>query len=159
MPTTKPRIAVTLEPNDYEVVQRLSELTGDPKSRIIAELMQAVIEPLRRTVALLEAAQSAPIEIKQGLRNTVETMERELYQVAGHSLEQMDWLIDTLQARPGGRQAGLPASGPDSDPDGFEAYSNARMKSRPPLCNTGVRSPVSVDKSKRKKPSKPCGSK
>ena len=154
MPTKKPRIAITLEPHYYEIVSRLSQLTGDPKSKILSELFETVAEPLMRTVALLEAAQSAPAQVKAGLRSTVEQIEKELTEVAGTSMGQMDWLIDMLrggsQAAAGERPRPAPAPETGPDEDGFEAYCNSRMKPRPPLCNTGVRSRKTPGKTKPK---------
>lgn len=92
----KPRIAIYLPPHVYETIKRLSELNGEPMSRIVAELVEAVSEPLIRTVALLEAAASAPQQIKDGLRGTVQQMERDLYGAAGYSIGQMDWLINEM---------------------------------------------------------------
>jgi hypothetical protein len=92
----KPRIAIYLQPHVYETINRLSELNGEPMSRIVAELVEAVSEPLIRTVALLEAAASAPQQVKDGLRGTLQQMERELYGAAGYSIGQMDWLIDEM---------------------------------------------------------------
>lgn len=103
MPTAKPRIAITLPPHTYEVIRRLAELNGQPMSRIVSELVEAVAEPLMRTVAFLEAAAAAPKEVKDGLRGTVEAMERELYGAAGYSLGQMDWLMQEMQKGGGGR--------------------------------------------------------
>lgn len=96
MPTAKPRIAITLPPHTHEVIRRLAELNGQPMSKIVAELVEAVSEPLTRTVALLEAAAAAPKQIKDGLRGTVQAMERELYGAAGYTLGQMDWLINEM---------------------------------------------------------------
>ena len=96
MPTAKPRIAITLPPHTHEVIRRLSELNGEPMSRIVSELVEAVSDPLMRTVALLEAASAAPKEIKDGLRGTVQQMERDLYGAAGYTLGQMDWLINEM---------------------------------------------------------------
>ena len=104
---SKPRIAIYLPPHVYETIKRLSELNGEPMSRIVAELVEAVAEPLMRTVALLEAAASAPQQIRDGLRGTVETMERELYGVAGYTIGQMDWLINEMgKGVPGADGAG-----------------------------------------------------
>lgn len=112
MPTAKPRIAITLPPHTHEVIRRLSELNGQPMSKIVAELVEAVSDPLMRTVALLEAAAAAPKEIKDGLRGTVQQMERELYGAAGYTLGQMDWLINEMGKPPAGdaeRQGASPA--------------------------------------------------
>lgn len=96
MPTTKLRIAITLPTHTHEVIRRLAELNGQPMSKIVAELVEAVSDPLMRTVALLEAAAAAPHQIREGLKGTVQQMERELYGAAGYSLGQMDWLINEM---------------------------------------------------------------
>lgn len=101
----KPRIAIYLKPHVYETIKRLSELNGEPMSRIVAELIEAVGDPLMRTVALLEAAAAAPKQIKDGLRGSLESMERELYGVAGYTMGQVDWLINEM-----GREAPGPGS-------------------------------------------------
>ena len=111
MPTAKPRIAITLAPHTHEVIKRLSELNGEPMSKIVAELVEAVAEPLMRTVALLEAAAVAPKQIKDGLRGTVQAMERELYGAAGYTLGQMDWLINEMGKEAPRAGATEPATG------------------------------------------------
>lgn len=99
MPTKKPRIAVTLDPNIYETVKRLGELQGVSGGRVIAELLETIHPPLMRTVALLEAARDAPRQVTEGLRGTIEQLERELVGVAGGSIAQMDWMLSEIQER------------------------------------------------------------
>ena len=106
----KPRIAIYLKPHVYETIKRLSELNGGSMSRIVAELVEAVADPLMRTVALLEAAASAPKEIKDGLRGTVEAIERELYGTVGYSTSQIDWLTEQFGKKGGGEKAGARAA-------------------------------------------------
>ncbi len=110
MPTAKPRIAITLPPHTHEVIRRLAELNGQPMSKIVSELVEAVAEPLMRTVALLEAAAAAPKQIRDGLRGTVQQMERELYGAAGYTLGQMDWLINEMGKEAPGAGATEPAT-------------------------------------------------
>ncbi|MDG4143705.1 hypothetical protein L5C79_31340, partial [Pseudomonas aeruginosa] len=72
MPTTKPRVQVTMEPHDHEVIARLAKLQGRTRGAVIADLLHEVIPALARTVALLEAAASAPEQVKKGLRSVVD---------------------------------------------------------------------------------------
>ena len=102
MPTKEPRIAITLNPHTREVFVRLAQLQGVPVSRVVAEMLESVSEPMRRTVALLEAAQEAPKQVRDGLRATAEAVEREMYGAAGYGLAQMDWLMDQM-GKGGGR--------------------------------------------------------
>lgn len=106
----KPRIAIYLRPHVYETIKRFSELNGQPMSRIVADLVEAVADPLMRTVALLEAAAAAPKEVKDGLRNTVENIERDLYGAVGYTTSQIDWLTDAYGKKGGGEKAGACAA-------------------------------------------------
>lgn len=92
MPTNKPRITLTLEPAVYETFTRLAELQGRTRPSVIVELLETVHEPLMRTVALLEAAQNAPKEVRDGLKNTIEELELDLVGSVGSTFSQMDWL-------------------------------------------------------------------
>lgn len=83
-------------------------------SKIVSELVEAVSDPLMRTVALLEAAAAAPTQIRDGLRGTVQQMERELYGAAGYSLGQMDWLINEMGKGPEGERSGVSPPAPSA---------------------------------------------
>lgn len=122
----KPRIAIYLKPHVYETIKRLSDLNGEPMSRIVSELVEAVGEPLMRTVALLEAAASAPKQIKDGLRGTVQQMERDLYGVSGYTIGQMDWLINEM----GKDHAGGTTEAPTAHP-GVGIFGGASGTSNP----------------------------
>jgi hypothetical protein len=56
MPTTKPRLSVTLEPADAAILERLSALSGNSQSAIVGELLASSREVFERMVQLLEAA-------------------------------------------------------------------------------------------------------
>lgn len=110
MPTKQPRIAITLNEHTREVFVRLAELQGIPVSRVVAELLESVVEPMRRTVALLEAAAEAPKQVRAGLKASAEAVERDLYGVMGYTLGQMDWLMDEMKG--GGAGGAAPADTP-----------------------------------------------
>ena len=73
-------------------------------------MLEAIHEPLMRTVALLEAARDAPKEVLGGLVQVVEEVGDELSDSAGESFRQMDFLLDQMR------------------------------QTQPPYSNTGVRS-------------------
>ena len=97
MATKKKRLTISLDENHHEVIERLAKLQKRPKSAVITEVVETIIPPLMRTVAILEAARDAPEEDKNGLRKVVEDVEQELNQTAGDSLSQMDWLRSKLE--------------------------------------------------------------
>lgn len=98
MPTIKPRVQVTLEPETHAVVERLAQLQGRTRGAIIAELLDSIAPTLTRTVALLEAAMEAPNDVKRGLRAMVEGVHQELVEVAGDASAQLDMLMDQLSS-------------------------------------------------------------
>lgn len=96
MPTLKPRIAITLDQETYDVVARLAELQSRSKGSVVADLVESVLPPLRRTVALLEAAQQAPEDVKAGLRSVVESAHNDLLKLSGSGQRQLDILLQSL---------------------------------------------------------------
>ncbi|MCY1452658.1 hypothetical protein D9M71_695890 [compost metagenome] len=74
---------------------------------------------MARTIALLEAAAAAPLEVKRGLRSVVEGVHDDLVAVAGDTIKQMDMLLGEFQ---GGSEVGSTpvsvtrGSGTDSTP-------------------------------------------
>lgn len=100
MPTAKPRIAVTLDQQTFEIIDRLSKLQNASRGSIVADLLASVAEPLGRTVALLEAAHSAPQEVKDGLYDVVSGVHDELLEVSGDSIKQLDLLLSHLGSTP-----------------------------------------------------------
>lgn len=116
MATKKPRITISLNPHVYATLKRMSELGGDPMASIVSELLGTVHEPLMRTVAFLEAAAEAPKQVRDGLRQSFETVERDLYKSVGHSVDQIDWLTQQL------------GKVDEQSEESMEAYNNSRMK-------------------------------
>ncbi|MCA1791774.1 MAG: ELKS/Rab6-interacting/CAST family protein [Thioalkalivibrio sp.] len=114
MPTNKPRINLTVSQNLNETLSRLAELQGRSRGAVVVDLLEAIHPPLMRTVSALEAAQSAPEELRENLRKTVEEMEQQINASLGGGIEQMDMLLQQLQS--------------------------SATRGQPPHSNTGVRS-------------------
>lgn len=93
MPTAKPRIAVTLNQNTFDVIARMAELQRCSRGSVVAELLESVSPALARTVALLEAASEAPKQVRDGLRSVVEGVHNDLVEVSGDALKQLDFLL------------------------------------------------------------------
>ncbi len=105
MPSKLRAIAVRLPPHVFEVFARHAELQGRSRGAVVAEILEAIYEPLMRTVALLEAAQEAPKQVRDNLRGVLEDIERDLVKTAGGSLAQMDWLMDEFRGASASRDA------------------------------------------------------
>lgn len=115
MPTSKPRIAVTVTPQVFDTLDRLAKLTGRGRGAFVTELLDASHPALMRTVALLEAASDAPQDVKRGIVGTLEQMERELVGDFGGSIAQMDWLLDGIQEAQEGADKEGAKKGSDRD--------------------------------------------
>lgn len=104
MPTIKPRVNVTLEPQTHAVIERLAHLQGRTRGAVIADLLDSIAPVMGRTVALLEAASSAPQQVRDGLRSVVEGVHDDLLAQAGVNSSQMDMLLQELS---GGSSEGV----------------------------------------------------
>ena len=65
MATTKPRITISLEEQDYAVLKRLYTLNGVPMSRTVSELVAMLTPVLGRMADNLEAVAKADEETRQ----------------------------------------------------------------------------------------------
>lgn len=97
MPTIKPRVQVTLEPETHAVIERLADLQGRTRGAVIADLLDSIVPALSRTVALLEAAKEAPNEVKRGLISVIEGIHQDFVAVTGGGTQQLDTLISKLK--------------------------------------------------------------
>lgn len=133
MPTLKPRVNVTLEPQTHTVIERLAFLQGRTRGAVIADLLDSIAPVLGRTVALLEAAASAPQQVKDGLRSVVEGVHSELLAKSGGTNEQMDMLLERLSGGSDGGSTPVPVtrgSGTDSTPPS-KASKTIKKRSKP----------------------------
>ena len=142
MATKNPRISVMLKPESDVILTRLSAVTKQSKSSIIAEFLEDTCMPMfERMVVVLEAAATATDDAKAAARQGFAEAEEKLLGVVGMANDLFDtasrpFLEDAEKApgRPGRRgRAATPAAGAEP--------------ARPPPCNTGVRYPKSTSKS------------
>jgi len=125
MPTIKPRVAVTLEPQTHAVIERIAFFQGRSRGAVISDLLDSVAPALTRTVSLLEAAAAAPDQVKQGLRDVIEGVHGQLVAASGDAINQLDMLINSggsAQARSEAdphvvtRGSGIPANAEEAHP-------------------------------------------
>jgi hypothetical protein len=118
MPTVKPRITITFPPNLKATISRFAELQGRSFGAVVVDLLETVHDPLMRTLAILDAARDAPEEVKRGLRQAFDDVERDTVKAAGAGIAQMDWHFSRLREESPGQSG----------------------QGQPPHSNTGVRS-------------------
>lgn len=138
MPTKNPRLSVTLNLETAAILDRLSVLTGNSKSAMVADLLQSSVPVFERMATVLEAAHTlkaegmqAPESIKQGLDQAQSKLEKQL----GLALETMDSGTRSLlqEAEKVGRRAvrGAPAGG----------GTRTARRAATPMSNRGVKNP------------------
>lgn len=59
MATSKPRITISVTPDQYALLGRLSSLKGGAKATIVTDVLEAAMPALERTADLLEALEQA----------------------------------------------------------------------------------------------------
>jgi hypothetical protein len=96
MPTKKPRVQVTLNENTHEVIKRFAELQNKTRGAVISEFLDSIVPPLSRTVALLDAAHSAPDHVKKGLVDYVESTHNDLMSILSDANSQVDNLAQNF---------------------------------------------------------------
>lgn len=131
MPTIKPRVAVTLEPQTHAVIERIAFFQGRSRGAVISDLLDSVAPALTRTVSLLEAAAAAPDQVKQGLIDVIEGVHGQLVAASGDAISQLDTIINS-----GGN-------------------SGAQGEANPHVVTRGSGIPVRAEKAHPTKPRKP----
>jgi hypothetical protein len=109
MPTTNPRVNVTLSPSLDLLLSRLGKLERTSKSQVLRELLEAAEPALQRAVATMELAMKTRIESRAGFRQAIdksqelleEQLEANLALLEAHSRD----LVSTAQSVRGRRPA------------------------------------------------------
>lgn len=126
MPTSKPRVSITLEPHQAEVLERVARAQGSSISALVRELVEAVEPGLRRVADLAEAAERASEEQRDALRRAVLRIDEEVAEpllaalgVGGEAWARVDDAIRATTGNPPGSNQGgnsgrhLTAVGPE----------------------------------------------
>ena len=90
MPTSNPRITVTLTPEVHAVLKRMSELTGNSQSAIVGDLLLSSRDVFARVVTVLEAAAVAQGTVNEEIKAGLDRAQVKLEQQLGLALETLD---------------------------------------------------------------------
>ena len=99
MPTAKPRVNVTLEPKDYELLSTLAKQQKRSRADMLRDLFQTMRPVLERVAVVSEAAQRAQATAKQGMIASAEKAEADLLPMLQQALGQFDLFIADVQAQ------------------------------------------------------------
>ena len=58
MPSRKPRVALTIPDDIHSVLDRMSELTGVPKTKLIVDMLEQYLPIFQKTIIALEQIQA-----------------------------------------------------------------------------------------------------
>lgn len=131
MPTINPRVTVTLKPEQFEVLSRLSAARGVSMSSIISELWDVSAPVMARIAHLLEEAKGAQQSAKEGIREATEAALEIVAPQAAQVMVNFDLFEEqVLQKIADGRGAGG---------DTRRAATGGAAGAKPPSSNTGVR--------------------
>lgn len=114
MATDKPRITITLEPDQHAVLRRLAGLQGGSMSRIVSELLAEVTPVLERVCESLELAKRAQAGVRANLRRVAEEAEEDLKPLAEMARNQFDLFaleLERLVQAGAGKQPDEPDAG------------------------------------------------
>lgn len=75
MPSSKPRVNLTLEPVAFETLTRLSKAAKLPRARLLADLLDEALPLMERSAVMLEQAATLSAEARQQLRHKVDGLD------------------------------------------------------------------------------------
>jgi hypothetical protein len=145
MPTTKPRITVTLTDHQHEVLSRMSGLSRTSMSAIVVDMLDTALPMLERVVSMMQAAADAPQQVREGMVASFERAERDLLPQLNGMMGQLEMLL-----APGGVPALAGARPGASAPKGARPpTSNRGVRMSPKLSNSPAVSPMKTTKKSR----------
>ena len=144
MPTTNPRVNVTLSPSLDSLVARLASIERVSKSMVLRELLEAAEPSLLSAVALMEAAKGASVEarkrVARDMQSTVDAAKGVNYlaqSVAANSTRDIVAEAEAIRGRRPPRRAR--AAGAPGRRSGTGESKSKALKD-PPISNRGVKS-------------------
>lgn len=98
MPTKNPRLTITLEPMLAAQLRRLSELTGNSQSKLLAEMLEGATVIFERLISVLEAAERAKQSLHGKVAQDMGDAQQRIEKQLGLMLEDFDQVTLPLLA-------------------------------------------------------------
>jgi hypothetical protein len=137
MPTSNPRIIVTVSPSLDALVDRLARLQRVSKSQVLRELLEAAEPALQRAAALMDAASTATSEVLSKLAADLDRAQSDAEAVRDVQLARADAMTADLVAEAEAIRGRRPVSAQRA-PAGVSG--SPRSPKNPPVSNRGVKS-------------------
>jgi len=93
MATEKPRVIITFENHEYELLKRFSKLSGTPMSKVIRELVEPAFEPLERLAVMMEGINSQTREVHEGMRDSFHQVANDMEPILKQAIDQLDMFL------------------------------------------------------------------
>jgi uncharacterized protein (DUF1778 family) len=98
LPTTKPRISITLDASDLAVIDRFASAAGKPRASFIAEILSSAVPQFARAAEIMELAREAPAGVVRGV---VDDLDRATTDLLGVLAESVDGAEEVIQKAAG----------------------------------------------------------
>lgn len=108
MATTKPRITITLEPRQYEVLKAIREVSGFDMASIIRDLISASEPVLVQTAIALQKVKSATDAQKVEMAKVIEASQAKYEPILAAGLDQLDMFFGQVRDVVGGEEVAAP---------------------------------------------------
>jgi hypothetical protein len=97
MATQKPRIIISFENHEYELLKRFSKLSGSPMSKVIRELVEPALEPLGRLCVMMEGINISTKEVHDGMRDSFHQVANDMEPVLKNAIDQYDMFLTKFE--------------------------------------------------------------
>lgn len=97
MATLKPRIIISFEQHEYELLKRFAKLSGSTMSKVIREIAQPAFEPLERLIVMMESINSSTKEVHDGLRSSFQQAANDMEPILAANLNQLDIFLEKTE--------------------------------------------------------------
>lgn len=132
MATIKPRITVTLELKDYELLAAFAKFTKQSQSAILAELWTTTSPVIARSLFLAQEASKVQQSAKDGLLKAAQAAHDRLVPLSQRSVVEVDLMNEEITRL-------MNEAAPPHVRGTRAAGGRRRSTAKPPSSNTGVR--------------------
>lgn len=127
MPTLKPRISISLEPEQLAILDRFAKATDTPRARVVSDLLAATLPQLEKVSKLCELAKAAPRRLQEALVDDLSNATVEVMGGLQRAQEDYESMVSSLT---GAGKSGRAVSGPS--PDAKRSAADARKRKSGP---------------------------
>jgi len=111
MPTSKPRVSITLDASDLAVVDRFCLASGQQRASALAGMITAAVPEMEKAARLMELAREAPDKVKRDLVHGMANATADAMGLLQGTFAESEKLLGRLGKRAGSTRRGAPLAG------------------------------------------------